>query len=78
MSLRPRGQISALGADTFSLSSGGYSVHAQAAAYGGRDDGLFRSLIVDSSIMAFQNWTVESQTTGYKTSQSSVFTQAFG
>ncbi|ORY79761.1 Alpha/Beta hydrolase protein [Leucosporidium creatinivorum] len=48
-------------------SSGGYSVHAQAAAYGGRDDGLFRSLILDSSIMAFQNWTVESQTAGYET-----------
>ncbi|KAL8280027.1 hypothetical protein RQP46_007608 [Phenoliferia psychrophenolica] len=48
-----------------SYNSGGFSVHSQAAAYGGRDDGLFRGLIIDSGLMAFQNWTVESQTSGY-------------
>ncbi|ORY25053.1 Alpha/Beta hydrolase protein [Naematelia encephala] len=43
-------------------SSGGYSIHAQLLAYGGRNDGLFRAAIADSSLMAFQNWSIASQT----------------
>lgn len=42
-------------------SAGGSSVASQMAAYGGRDDGLFRASIIDSGIFAGSNASLESQ-----------------
>lgn len=42
-------------------SAGGSSVAAQMAAFGGRDDGLFRGALIDSGIFAATNASIESQ-----------------
>lgn len=46
-------------------SAGGHAVALQMAAYGGRDDGLFRAAAIDSGISAGTNNSVATQAMGW-------------